>query len=339
MSVANSIVLGDGGFGTLGVGLAITDTALSFTAGQGARFPIVSVGQILSCCILNANNVIEEVNVTAHASGSDSATIVRACGATTAKVWNAGDRIEERLSSDVLRRLQQDALIATSIATGDGGATYTGTMAPAPLDYVAGMVYSLTLSTTNSGATPTIALNGLSALTVVLDGGGSLLVGHMPINGLYKFDGTHLVLLNPSLFARGQTLQTTAVTDVGSTTTSLSFTNLNMSNVNITPKSAASHLLIEVTFLGEIGNVIGFNAEGFFQIYDVTNAVLLGSLTQIAAVSSSGGNGWSGACALRALVANAVTSSRAFQLQGMTNNASAILTGEVMVWSITEIKD
>lgn len=200
MTISQSIVLADNAFATIASGLAVSDTSLTFTTGQGARFPVVAAGQVLSCCLLNANNVLEEIDITAHTAGSDSATIVRAMGATTAKAWNSGDRIEARASSDVLRRLQQDALTETAISTADSGATYSGTLSPAPLGYVTGIVYSLKLATSNSGIAPTIALNGLSAITVKLDGGSTLAPAQMPINGLYKFDGTNFILLNPRGF-------------------------------------------------------------------------------------------------------------------------------------------
>lgn len=197
MTISNSIVLADNAYGTLASGLTVSDTSLSFTSGHGARFPTVASGQVLYCCLLNSNNVLEEIKVTAHTAGSDSATIVRAANSTTALAWNAGDRIEARISSEVLRHLQLESLFETTISTGDAGATYTGTTSPAWLGYVTGAIYSLKLSTTNSGTTPTIALNGLSAITVVLDGAVALVAGEMPLNGLYKYDGTNFVLLNP----------------------------------------------------------------------------------------------------------------------------------------------
>jgi hypothetical protein len=94
-----SLVLADNAYGTLASGLTASDTTLSFTAGHGARFPTVPAGSQLYCCILNSNNVLEEIIVTLHTAGSDTATISRAAGSTSAKAWNAGDRIEARLSS------------------------------------------------------------------------------------------------------------------------------------------------------------------------------------------------------------------------------------------------
>jgi hypothetical protein len=173
---------------------------LTFTTGHGARFPTVAAGQVLYCCILNANNILEEVKITAHTAGSDSATIVRAAGGTSAKVWTAGDLIQARASSEMLRRAQEEALKTVVITTADAGATYTGAMDVAALGYIKGVIYPMAATTSNSGTAPTIALDSLSAITVKLDGGGALTVGQMPVNGLYMYDDTNFILLNP-LFA------------------------------------------------------------------------------------------------------------------------------------------
>lgn len=98
-------LLADNAFGTLGSGLLTSDTTLNFTAGHGARFPAVTAPDVLYCCILNASNILEEVQITAHTVNADSCTIVRAQGGTTAKVWNAGDRIEARVSKTTLQTM------------------------------------------------------------------------------------------------------------------------------------------------------------------------------------------------------------------------------------------
>ena len=197
MTIANSIVLADNAFGTIATGLAVGDTALAFTTGHGARFPAVASGQVLYLTLLNSTNVLEVVKVTAHTAGSDSATMVRAANGTAAKTWSAGDRIEARWTSEVLKRLQDESLKKTTLSTGDSGATFTGTMGMTAVGYVTGLVYALTSSTTNSGAGPTINLDSLGATTVVLDGGGALAASQMPVNGLYVYDGTNFILLNP----------------------------------------------------------------------------------------------------------------------------------------------
>ncbi len=197
MTISNSIVLADNAYGTIASGLAVGDTALAFTSGHGARFPTVAAGQALYCCILNTSNILEEVIITAHSAGSDSATITRAAGNTSAKAWTAGDRIEARPSSEMLKRVAQEALLETLITTTDAGQSYLGTMSPAALGLISGKVYPLTLTVTNTGTAPAVNLNGLGAVTVKGDGGSALSPGFMPLKGLYGFDGTDFILMNP----------------------------------------------------------------------------------------------------------------------------------------------
>lgn len=199
MTISNSIVLATNAFGTIGSGLSVSDTALAFTTGHGARFPAVAAGQVLYCTLVNPTNVVEIVKVTAHVAGADSATIVRAANGTSAKAWSAGDRIEARLVSEALVQLQQESPKSIQLSTADAGATYTGTTSPTQLGYVTPAIYAMTVATSNSGTAPTISLDSLSAITVKLDGGGALAAGQMPLNGLYMFNGTDFILLNPLL--------------------------------------------------------------------------------------------------------------------------------------------
>jgi hypothetical protein len=111
-------ILQDNAFGTLASGITAGATTLAFTSGHGARFPAVVAPDVLYCCILNTANVLEEVIITAHTADSDSCTITRAAGGTTAKVWSAGDRIEARVSKTALLSLNvASATTATSAGT------------------------------------------------------------------------------------------------------------------------------------------------------------------------------------------------------------------------------
>lgn len=100
--MADTLLFTDNTYGTLASGLAIDGTSITLTSGHGARFPTVSAGQILYATLLNSNNIIEEIHITAHTASSDTLTVTRAANSTTAKAWNAGDRIECRLTSEML---------------------------------------------------------------------------------------------------------------------------------------------------------------------------------------------------------------------------------------------
>ena len=121
MSTTQTTVLADNAYGTIASSLTVVDTTLNFTTGHGARFPVVASPNVMYCCILNSGNVLEEIKITAHTSGSDSATIVRGAGGTTAKAWSAGDRIEARVSSTVLYALAKDYVSVKDPAFGAVG--------------------------------------------------------------------------------------------------------------------------------------------------------------------------------------------------------------------------
>lgn len=129
MTTINNTVIGDNVYGTIASSLSVIATSLTFTSGHGARFPEIVAPNVMYCVILNSGNVLEEIKITAHTSGSDSATISRGVGGTTAKAWSAGDRIEARLSSSVLESISSELLTAGAYgATGDGVTDDTAAM-------------------------------------------------------------------------------------------------------------------------------------------------------------------------------------------------------------------
>lgn len=172
MSISDLVVLGDNSFGTIGSGLIASDTALAFTSGHGARFPAVAAGQELFCCILNANNVLEQVKITAHVDGADTATMVRGVGGTTAKAWTAGDRIEARITKLALTELQKRVEAFVFAISNETAAITTGT---AKITFR--MPYAFTvaevrasLNVTSSSGIPTFDINegGVSILSTKL---------------------------------------------------------------------------------------------------------------------------------------------------------------------------
>ena len=110
MSAVLSVLFSDNSYGTISTSLAVGDTALNFTTGHGARFPVVAAGQVLYCTMVDPTNVIEEIQITAHSASADTATIVRAQGGTAAKAWSAGARIEARVSATSLIAAFQEPL-------------------------------------------------------------------------------------------------------------------------------------------------------------------------------------------------------------------------------------
>ena len=151
-----SVKLADNAYGTLGGALASTASSITFTSGNGARFPAVAAGECLYVCLLNSNNVLEEIQITTHTASADTADVVRAVGATTAKAWNAGDRIEARLSSTAILNKHADPLAVT----GTGSSTIAGPLAVAKsLDLSGAAAGQINFPDTQNASTGTATLD------------------------------------------------------------------------------------------------------------------------------------------------------------------------------------
>ena len=184
-----TVKFADNAYGTLGGALASTASALSFTSGHGARFPAVSAGECLYVCLLNSNNVLEEIQITTHVAGADTADIVRAVGATTAKAWNAGDRIEARLSSTAINNKFSDQVtLSTFTGTFTGvNATVTGPIkATLRDDVVTLQIPQFTGTSTSNAKTVTgmpAALRPTTTKTIAVlpcsDNGGAFVMGYI----------------------------------------------------------------------------------------------------------------------------------------------------------------
>lgn len=87
-------------FGTLASSILSTDLAISLTAGQGARFPVLGATDWFYADLLDASGNLELVKVTARVT--DALTVVRGQDGTTARAYTAGDRLELRLCSAAL---------------------------------------------------------------------------------------------------------------------------------------------------------------------------------------------------------------------------------------------
>ena len=133
-------------------------------------------------------------------------------------------------------------------------------------------------------------------------------------------------------------LQEVIITDAGGTTTSTTSVNVNGANVSITPKSITSKLIISVVAQFGEGAVSAATTAGTFQLFDVTNSVLVG-IPIVAQCTGSTNVGVFIPGAMAAIVTNAALTSRSFQMQAKTNNASAIAQAASMVWSIREIQN
>lgn len=201
--------------------------------------------------------------------------------------------------------------------------------------YAQGDLFTFKASFTNTGAA-TLNVDALGA-KAIQSHTAALVGGEIVEDGIYTvvYDGTQFQLLNPAPVPV-KVLQIVHATDAGSSHSNTNYQNLNNSTKGITPKSANSKLLIEVSFRGRIGNVNGVNAQATFSIYESTAGTALSNEYVLEAFDSDGGVGVGGPVFLRCQVDSVGTSLRTFGLQGKTNNSSGAVGGTLMVWTITE---
>lgn len=81
-------------YGVLAASITTSATTLTLSAGQGARFPVITGGDWAWATLTDAANNLEIVKVTARSV--DTFTILRAQDNTTAKAYASGDRFDLR---------------------------------------------------------------------------------------------------------------------------------------------------------------------------------------------------------------------------------------------------
>jgi len=129
-------------------------------------------------------------------------------------------------------------------------------------------------------------------------------------------------------------LQIVHATDAGSSHSNTSYTNMNSSTVSITPKSATSKLLIEVTFHGICNIVAEVNTKATFQLYE-TPSTGIGFQPELATALTNLGARTASLCSIRHQLNSTGTSTRSFGLQGK-QSGGATISAVKMVWTITE---
>lgn len=110
-------VFSNNGSSLLASSILATDLSVTVTAGEGAKFPIISAGQVAICVLEDNSGNIEVVRVTGRTI--DTMTIVRAQENTTALAFASGSRFECRPTAGV----------AASFLQKTGGDTLSGTTA------------------------------------------------------------------------------------------------------------------------------------------------------------------------------------------------------------------
>lgn len=196
-------VLVNNAFGTLAAGLAVGDTALSLTAGHGARFPAVVAPQFMYATLVNAANQIERVLVTAHAAAADTMTMVRAQDGTTALAWSSGDFFRARVGKGDFDQLLRRGMTDNAIVAGGATNAITGTLAVPFASLPDNFRVTVIGATANQNNNPTFNLTlGVTAtgpIVIVKGNQQPLAGGDLPpvADLIYKASFAQWVLLNP----------------------------------------------------------------------------------------------------------------------------------------------
>lgn len=95
-----TLKLSNNGLSTLATGISAADTSVQLAPGEGARFPALGAGDFFPLTIVQSNTIFEILLVTARAG--DVLTVARAQEGTTARAFNAGTRVELRLTASAV---------------------------------------------------------------------------------------------------------------------------------------------------------------------------------------------------------------------------------------------
>ena len=110
------LVLKNNAVSRLASSLEVGDTTVAVTASEGSRFPVLAPGDWFPVTVLRGDGTLEIMRCTARSG--DLLTVARAQESTTAKTFNAGDRVELRLTAATFDTLvsevqqQVDSLIS-----------------------------------------------------------------------------------------------------------------------------------------------------------------------------------------------------------------------------------
>lgn len=98
---------------SLAAGVSTSSTTISVAPSTGALFPTLAAGDWFPVTVLDNTGIFEIMRCTARSG--DTLTVTRAQEGTTAKAFNAGARIEHRMTSAAVEGIKSDAIAGASI--------------------------------------------------------------------------------------------------------------------------------------------------------------------------------------------------------------------------------
>lgn len=104
--------------GTLSAPIGPSETAISLTPGDGARFPSIGVNEYFPITLINVAGDLEVAYVTARSG--EVLTVTRGQEGTVALSFSANDRVEHRLTAGALQTLFDNIISTASLAVSAG---------------------------------------------------------------------------------------------------------------------------------------------------------------------------------------------------------------------------
>jgi hypothetical protein len=111
---------------TLSSAIAAGATSILIQPGHGSRFPTIAAPDFCYCTLEDASGNIEIIQVTAHAAGAQSLTVIRGVQGTTARAWASGDLFELRMTAAEMTAWEADIDALQANRALKAGDTYSG---------------------------------------------------------------------------------------------------------------------------------------------------------------------------------------------------------------------
>lgn len=178
---------------TLSGSLTNVVTSVVLQSGAGALFPSPNnlLGQFAKATIQDAATGLRNEIVYITARTGDILTVLRGQDGTTAQTWSAGDTVFEGVTAATLASFVQPVTVQNCTlvhATAGGTAdAITAVYSPAIAALVDGMTVFVKISTTNTTTAPTLAINGLTAKTIVNAIGLPIKIGGLTVGMIAEF--------------------------------------------------------------------------------------------------------------------------------------------------------
>jgi hypothetical protein len=172
--------------GELAVSITDAQTTLVLAAGQGSKFPTLGAQDYFYATLVNPSNELEIVKVTARTT--DTLTVIRAQAGTTARAYEAGDRLELRLVAAAFDDITGETNVALALKAPIESPTFTGipsgpTAAPGTsttqlattqfVQAVAGNLGSMAIQNADNVSITGGSITGITPLAIASGGTGS----------------------------------------------------------------------------------------------------------------------------------------------------------------------